>query len=49
MRTCPICRVPTHFVTPSKVWPTSEEQKKDIVDGYVARLAQVDCKVGSDA
>ena len=31
-------------MTPSAVWPTSEEQKEAIVSGYKAKLATIDCR-----
>lgn len=43
-RTCPLCRARSHFVTPSAVWPASEQQKEDIVGGYVRHLASIDCR-----
>lgn len=44
MRTCPECRLVTHFVTPSTVWPASVEAKKRIVDCYKTHLASIDCR-----
>ncbi|EFJ52753.1 hypothetical protein VOLCADRAFT_102729 [Volvox carteri f. nagariensis] len=44
VRTCPICRTPSHFVTPSLVWPASSEEKAGIVSAYKDRLASIDCK-----
>jgi hypothetical protein len=31
-------------VTPSAVWPTSQQQKDDIVNGYKNHLASIDCR-----
>lgn len=44
LRTCPICREPTHFITPSTVWPSTPEEKESIVAGYKAKLAEIDCR-----
>lgn len=44
VRTCPICRTTTHFVTPSTTWPSSEDAKERIVSGYKAHLAAIDCR-----
>lgn len=44
LRTCPLCRVPTHFITPSMVWPGTPEDKEAIVAGYRAKLGEIDCK-----
>mmetsp|Transcript_30105 Transcript_30105/g.53835 ORF Transcript_30105/g.53835 Transcript_30105/m.53835 type:complete len:240 (-) Transcript_30105:130-849(-) len=44
LRTCPLCRTTTHFITPSSVWPTTEEEKAVIIDGYKAKLSSIDCR-----
>lgn len=44
LRTCPLCRLPSHFVTPSTVWPASPEEKEAVVGGYRAKLASIDCR-----
>jgi len=44
VRTCPICRTPTHFVCPSPVWPDTPQLKEEIVGQYVQRLNNIDCK-----
>ena len=38
VRACPVCRVRSHFVTPSVIWYGSEEEKEDIVKGYKRKL-----------
>lgn len=38
VRACPVCRVQSHFVTPSVVWYFSPQEKEDIVNGYKRRL-----------
>ena len=43
VRTCPLCRQPSHFITPSRYWPQSAGEKADIQDRYRAKLATVDC------
>lgn len=44
VRTCPVCRRTTHFVTPSMTWPASAEDKAAVVDAYKSKLAQIDCR-----
>eukprot|EP00803_Ostreobium_quekettii_P002361 evm.model.scf_3161.1 EVM.evm.TU.scf_3161.1 scf_3161:9188-14467(+) len=44
LRTCPICRTTTYFITPSAVWPTNREDKERIVESYKQKLASIDCK-----
>ena len=44
LRTCPVCRTTTYFIVPSAVWPTSAEQKEEIIAGYKAKLASIDCR-----
>lgn len=43
LRTCPLCRQPTHFVTPSAAWPDTPEEKAAVVAAYRAKLAAIDC------
>lgn len=43
LRTCPVCRVSSHFVTPSTRWPDSAEEKGAIIGAYKARMADKDC------
>lgn len=33
LRTCPLCRTTTHFITPSSVWPSTAEEKSRIING----------------
>lgn len=44
LRTCPLCRQASHFVTPSKVWPRTPEEKARIIEEYKEKLASIDCK-----
>lgn len=39
-----MCRVTTHFITPSTVWPSTPAEKEAIVAGYKAKLASIDCR-----
>jgi len=39
-----MCRVPTHFITPSTIWPGTPEEKDAITAGYKAKLASIDCR-----
>lgn len=43
-RTCPVCRTPTHFVTPSSTWPASTEEKESLVAAYKRKLGTIDCR-----
>ncbi|DBB06638.1 TPA: hypothetical protein ACH3X1_012157 [Trebouxia sp. C0004] len=44
LRTCPLCRAPCWFVTPSSIWPANQEDKDRIVAGYKAKLGSIDCR-----
>mmetsp|Transcript_960 Transcript_960/g.2492 ORF Transcript_960/g.2492 Transcript_960/m.2492 type:complete len:382 (+) Transcript_960:141-1286(+) len=44
LRTCPLCRTTTHFITPSSVWPSTAEEKARIINGYKAKLSSIDCR-----
>ncbi|CAI5467593.1 unnamed protein product [Closterium sp. Yama58-4] len=44
VRACPVCRVRSHFVTPSVVWFFSEEEKQAIIEGYKRKLKSTDCR-----
>lgn len=44
LRTCPVCREPCHFVTPSKVWPRDQQEKEAIMQAYKKKLGSIDCK-----
>jgi E3 ubiquitin-protein ligase makorin len=44
IRTCPICRTPTHFITPSTIWPSTPQEKEAILAGYRSKLASIDCR-----
>ena len=41
MRTCPLCRSSTWFITPSTVWPLDPGEKEAIVDAYKSRLSKI--------
>jgi hypothetical protein len=43
LRSCPLCRQPTHFVVPALSWPDGEADKEAVVAAYKGRLAQTDC------
>ena len=40
-RKCPLCRVQSDFITPSKLWVETEEEKKALIDGYKNALKSV--------
>lgn len=42
-RTCPMCRVRSHYVVPSATWPRSAEEKDKVITDWRARLAAIDC------
>lgn len=44
VRTCPVCRQTSHFVTPSMTWPCSQEEKAAIIDAYKTKLSSIDCR-----
>lgn len=44
IRACPICRCPSHFITPSAVWPANHEEKRRLISDYKKKLAQIPCK-----
>ncbi|KAL3139909.1 hypothetical protein ABBQ38_004201 [Trebouxia sp. C0009 RCD-2024] len=44
LQTCPLCRTPCWFVTPSSIWPATREEKDKIVAGYKAKLGSIDCR-----
>jgi E3 ubiquitin-protein ligase makorin len=43
LRTCPVCRTTTHFITPSATWPASAEEKDAVLRAYKAKMAAIDC------
>ena len=43
-RMCPICRVNSHFITPTTIWPRNEEEKAAAIDAYVTRMSKIPCK-----
>eukprot|EP00898_Chlorokybus_atmophyticus_P006090 jgi/Chlat1/6482/Chrsp45S06058 len=44
VRACPVCRQPSHFVTPSTVWVQLPEEKARLIEGYKSRLKAIDCR-----
>jgi len=44
LRTCPLCRTPAWFVTPSATWPATEEAKRAIVEAYRGSLSRIECR-----
>lgn len=38
LRTCPVCRTQSWFVVPSLIWPTTPEEKEQIVGGARRRV-----------
>lgn len=44
VRTCPVCRALSYYVIPSVIWYSNAEEKQEIVDGYKAKLSEIDCR-----
>ena len=44
LRTCPLCRTPAWFVTPSATWPATDEARREIVATYRRSLARIECR-----
>ncbi|XP_057856240.1 E3 ubiquitin-protein ligase makorin isoform X2 [Cryptomeria japonica] len=44
LRACPICRKLSHFVTPSVIWYSSQEEKQEIINNYKNKLRSIDCR-----
>ncbi|KAI5074816.1 hypothetical protein GOP47_0010777 [Adiantum capillus-veneris] len=44
VRLCPVCRVLSYYVIPSVIWYSNVEEKQEIIDGYKARVRDIDCK-----
>lgn len=43
-RSCPVCRVVTHFVTPALKWPLFQAEKDALITEYKLKISQVPCK-----
>ena len=43
-RSCPICRIVTHFVTPAAYWVPNSEAKPKLIEDYKQRLKNIPCK-----
>ncbi|CAL1278385.1 unnamed protein product [Larinioides sclopetarius] len=43
-RSCPECRVPSDFVTPSLFWVDAEDEKKKLISDYKEALSKKPCK-----
>lgn len=43
-RLCPLCRAPSHVVTPSAIWPATKEAKAEILSQYRDRLSTIHCR-----
>ena len=44
VRTCPVCRQASWFVTPSSVWPSNQAERLRIIETYKTRLKTIDCR-----
>lgn len=43
-KSCPECRVVSHYVCPSTFWVETKQDKADVLQKYKSSVAQVDCK-----
>ncbi|KAJ3121964.1 hypothetical protein HK098_003256 [Nowakowskiella sp. JEL0407] len=43
-KSCPICRKPTYFITPSSTFISNPAQKAALIQTYKQKLSQIDCK-----
>lgn len=41
---CPVCRIPSAFVTPSEVWIDDPVEKKKLIEAYKSALREKPCK-----
>lgn len=44
VRMCPLCRVPSAFVTPSEVWIEDPTEKKKLIEDYKTALKEKPCR-----
>ena len=44
LRTCPLCRTPAWFVTPSATWPATDAARREIVEAYRRSLSRIECR-----
>ncbi|CAG8755992.1 27072_t:CDS:2 [Gigaspora margarita] len=44
IRACPICRTPSHFITPSTTWITDHDEKQRIINEYKRKCSNIPCK-----
>ncbi|RUS14828.1 hypothetical protein BC937DRAFT_93265, partial [Endogone sp. FLAS-F59071] len=44
IRSCPMCRTETYFITPSAVWITDRAEKHRVIDEYKRKLSAIPCK-----
>jgi E3 ubiquitin-protein ligase makorin len=42
-QSCPVCRVQTHFIVPSTIWPVDEGHRDTLFGEYMASLRWVPC------
>uniref|UniRef100_A0A8C9Q8G6 RING-type E3 ubiquitin transferase n=1 Tax=Spermophilus dauricus TaxID=99837 RepID=A0A8C9Q8G6_SPEDA len=43
-KSCPQCRVPSSFVTPSEFWVEDEEEKEKLIQQYKEGMRKKDCR-----
>jgi E3 ubiquitin-protein ligase makorin len=43
LRSCPMCRTLTYFVTPSTEWVSDQAKKTKVIDDYKKNLGQIPC------
>lgn len=44
IRTCPICRAHSNFITPSSFWLNDPEEKRLVIAAYQDNMKTIDCK-----
>ncbi|CAG8684761.1 4535_t:CDS:2, partial [Acaulospora morrowiae] len=44
IRSCPICRTPSHFITPSTTWIIDRAEKQRVIDEYKQKCSTIACK-----
>jgi len=44
IRACPICRTPSHFITPSTTWITDRTEKQRVINEYKRKCSTIPCR-----
>ncbi|PKC05546.1 hypothetical protein RhiirA5_420784 [Rhizophagus irregularis] len=43
-RACPVCRTPSHFITPSTTWITDRAEKQRVINEYKRKCSTIPCR-----